>query len=218
VTTAVVAVAVGEGVRRLYSSLGVQAVVAGGQSMNPSTQPILDAVESCAARSVVILPNNKNIVPVAKQVAEITEREVAVVPTSSVVEGLALLVCYDAAAPLDANVKGMEQTLERVRSGEVTQAVRDGSSDAGAISAGDWIALDRDGIRAVAQSPVDALVALLDALVDDDSELVTVLCGADARQADASRIEQHLALAHPHVEVEFHQGDQPLYPYLVGVE
>ncbi|HEX4778509.1 MAG TPA: DAK2 domain-containing protein [Acidimicrobiia bacterium] len=218
VTTAVVAVAVGEGVRRLYSSLGVQAVVAGGQSMNPSTQQILDAVESVAARSVVILPNNKNIVPVARQVAEITEREVAVVPTSSVVEGLALLVCYDAAAPLDANVKGMEQTLERVRSGEVTQAVRDGSSDAGAISAGDWIALDRDGIRAVAPSPVEALVGLLDHLVDDDSELVTVLCGADSRQSDASRIEQHLALAHPHVEVEFHQGDQPLYPYLVGVE
>ncbi len=218
VTTAVVAVAVGEGVRRLYSSLGVQAVVAGGQSMNPSTQQILDAVESVAARSVVILPNNKNIVPVARQVAEITEREVAVVPTSSVVEGLALLVCYDGAAPLDTNVKAMEQTLERVRSGEVTQAVRDGSSDAGAISAGDWIALDRDGIRAVAHSPVEAVVALLDNLVDDDSELVTVLCGADARQADASRIEQHLALAHPHVEVEFHQGDQPLYPYLVGVE
>jgi dihydroxyacetone kinase-like predicted kinase len=214
----VVAVCTGDGIRRIFRSLGVHHVVNGGQSMNPSTADLVAAVEAAPGEQVVILPNNKNIVPVARQVAEITEREVAVVPTSSVVEGLALLVCYDGAAPLDTNVKAMEETLERVRSGEVTQAVRDSTSDAGAISAGDWIALDRDGIRAVAQSPVEAVVALLDHLVDDDSELVTVLCGADARQADASRIEQHLALAHPQVEVEFHQGDQPLYPYLVGVE
>jgi DAK2 domain fusion protein YloV len=218
VTTAVVAVAVGDGVRRLFASLGVQAVVAGGQSMNPSTAQILEAVESCKARSIVVLPNNKNIVPVARQVAEITEREVAVVPTSSVVEGLALLVCYDAAAPLDSNVKSMDETLERIRSGEVTQAVRDGYAECGVIHAGDWIALDREGIQVVESSPADAAIGLLDRLVDDDSELVTVLVGAEARQGETTRIEEHLALAHPNVEIEFHQGDQPLYPYLIGVE
>jgi dihydroxyacetone kinase-like predicted kinase len=196
----------------------VQAVVAGGQSMNPSTAQILEAVESCKARSIVVLPNNKNIVPVARQVAEITEREVAVVPTSSVVEGLALLVCYDAAAPLDSNVKSMDETLERIRSGEVTQAVRDGYAECGVIHAGDWIALDREGIQVVESSPADAAIGLLDRLVDDDSELVTVLVGAEARQGETTRIEEHLALAHPNVEIEFHQGDQPLYPYLIGVE
>jgi uncharacterized protein len=218
VTTAVVAVAVGEGVRRLFASLGVQAVVAGGQSMNPSTAQILEAVEACNAQSVVILPNNKNIVPVARQVAEVTTRDVAVVPTSSVVEGLAVLVCYDGAAPLDSNAKSMQESLERIRSGEITQAVRDGVAECGPIAAGDWIALDRDGIHVVAPTPADAAIRLLDRLVDDDSELVTVLVGADADRGATTRIEQHLAFAHPHVEIEFHQGDQPLYPYLIGVE
>ncbi len=217
-TTAVVAVAVGEGVRRLFGSLGVQAVVAGGQSMNPSTAQILEAVEACNAHSVIVLPNNKNIVPVARQVAELTEREVAVVPTSSVVEGLATLVCYDAAAPIDTNAKSMHEGLERVRSGEVTQAVRDGAAECGPIKAGDWIGLDRQGIHVIANTPADAAIGLLDRLVDDDSELVTVLCGADADRGATSRIEGHLAFAHPHVEIEFHQGDQPLYPYLIGVE
>jgi DAK2 domain fusion protein YloV len=218
VTTAVVAVAVGEGVRRLFASLGVQVVVAGGQSMNPSTAQILEAVEACNAQNVLILPNNKNIVPVARQVADLTARDVAVVPTSSVVEGLAVLVCYDAAAPLAANGKSMEEALERIRSGEVTQAVRDGVAESGPISAGDWIGLDREGIHVVAASPAEAAIGLLDRLVDDDSELVTVLCGADADRGATTRIEQHLAFAHPHVEIEFHQGDQPLYPYLIGVE
>jgi DAK2 domain fusion protein YloV len=218
VTTAVVAVAVGDGVRRLFASLGVQAIVAGGQSMNPSTAQILEAVDSCNARSILILPNNKNIVPVARQVAEITPRHVAVVPTASVVEGLAVLVCYDGAATLESNVKSMEETLERVRSGEVTQAVRDGAAECGAIRAGDWIALDRDGIHVVESSPADAAIGLLDRLVEDESELVTVLVGAEARPGETTRIEEHLALAHPNVEIEFHQGDQPLYPYLIGVE
>jgi DAK2 domain fusion protein YloV len=218
VTTAVVAVAVGLGVRRLFASLGVQVVVAGGQSMNPSTAQILEAVEACNAQSVVILPNNKNIVPVARQVAELTARDVAVVPTSSVVEGLAVLVCYDAAAPLAANAKSMEESLQRIRSGEVTEAVRDGVGESGPIAAGDWIGLDRDGIHVVASSPAEAAIGLLDRLVDDDSELVTVLVGADADRGATNRIEEHLALAHPHVEIEFHQGDQPLYPYLIGVE
>ena len=218
VTTAVVAVAVGEGVRRLFASLGVQVVVAGGQSMNPSTAQILEAVEARNAQSVVILPNNKNIVPVARQVAEVTTRDVAVVPTSSVVEGLAVLVCYDGAAPLDSNAKSMQESLERIRSGEITQAVRDGVAECGPIAAGDWIALDRDGIHVVAPTPADAAIGLLDRLVDDDSELVTVLVGADADRGATTRIEQHLAFAHPHVEIEFHQGDQPLYPYLIGVE
>jgi dihydroxyacetone kinase-like predicted kinase len=218
VTTAVVAVAVGLGVRRLFASLGVQAIVAGGQSMNPSTAQILEAVDACKAQNVVILPNNRNIVPVARQVADLTARDVAVVPTSSVVEGLAVLVCYDAAAPLAANAKSMDESLQRIRSGEVTQAVRDGVAESGPIAAGDWIGLDRDGIHVVASSPAEAAIGLLDRLVDDDSELVTVLVGADAERGATSRIEEHLALAHPHVEIEFHQGDQPLYPYLIGVE
>jgi DAK2 domain fusion protein YloV len=218
VQTAVVAVGVGDGVRRLLTSLGVQQVVAGGQSMNPSTAQILEAVEATGADAVVVLPNNKNIIPVARQVDGLTERRVAVVPTTSVVESLAALVGYDPDADVATNVEAMHDAMARVRTGEVTQAVRDSVAECGPIAQGDWIALSRDGIRAAMSTPVDAMLALLADLVDDDSEIVTVLCGCDARAGDTNRIREHLEFAYPHVEVEFHEGGQPLYPYLVGVE
>jgi DAK2 domain fusion protein YloV len=216
--TAVVAVGVGDGIRRLLTSLGVQQVIAGGQSMNPSTAQILEAVEACTSDAVIVLPDNKNIIPVARQVDDLTDRNVIVVPTTNVVEALAALVGYDPDADIATNVDGMNDALTRVRSGEVAQATRDAVAPFGAIKRGDWIALSRDGMLAATKSPADAMLALLSELVDDDSEIVTVVCGCDARQADTNRIREHLEFAHPHVEVEFHEGGQPLYPYLVGVE
>jgi uncharacterized protein len=217
-TTAVVAVGVGEGVRRLLNSLGVHAVVAGGQSMNPSTAQILEAIERCPADSVIVLPNNKNIVPVAEQVHELTTRRVEVVATQAVVEALAALVAYDPQAGVDANAAAMTEAVRRVRTGEVTQAVRDGVGDCGPIAAGDWIAISRDGVWVVEKTAADAAIRLLDRLVDDQSELVTVLVGADAVTSETARFEEHVALAYPQLEVEVHEGDQPLYSYLVGVE
>jgi DAK2 domain fusion protein YloV len=218
VTTAVVAVAVGDGLRQLLHGLGVQQVVAGGQSMNPSTAQILEAVDACAAEGVVVLPNNKNIVPVAKQVPELTDLPVAVVPTAAVVEALGALVAYDPDASLDDNQAAMTEAAGRIRAGEVTQAVRDSVAECGPISNGDWIAITRDGIHAAVKSAADAAVVLVDALVDDDAELVTVIVGEGADAGDTARLTEHLAAAHPHVEVEVHRGDQPLYPYLIGVE
>ena len=217
-TTAVVAVGVGEGVRRLLNSLGVHAVVAGGQSMNPSTAQILDAIERCPSDSVIVLPNNKNIVPVAQQVHELTARHVEVVPTEAVVEALAALVAYDPQATVEANAAAMSEAVQRVRTGEVTQAVRDGVGDAGPIKEGDWIAVTRDGVWVVEKTAADAAIRLVDRLVDDESELLTVLVGADAVTAETARVEEHVALAYPHLEIEVHEGDQPLYTYLVGVE
>ena len=218
VNTAVVAVAVGDGLRRLLSSLGVRRVVAGGQSMNPSTAQILEAVEACRAEGVLVLPNNKNIVPVACQVDELTDRPVGVVPTQSVVESLTALVAYDPDASLDANVAAMSEAAQRVRAGEVTQAVRESVAECGRINEGDWIALTRDGVCAASTSAADAAIALVDALVDDETELVTVLVGADALPADTERVVEHLGAAHSGVEVELHEGGQPLYPYLIGAE
>jgi DAK2 domain fusion protein YloV len=218
VTTAVVAVGVGDGVRRLLTSLGVQRVVAGGQSMNPSTAQILEAVEACASDAVVVLPNNKNIVPVARQVDALTDKRVAVVPTTSVPEALAALVEYDPNADLADNEATMSQARERVRTGEVTQAVRDSTGEAGAIRKGDWIALCRDGIVATTGSPSDAVCELLGKLVHDESEIVTVLVGADAAANETDRIREHVEVTFPQLEIEFHDGGQPLYRYLVGVE
>jgi uncharacterized protein len=218
VATAVVAVAVGDGIRRLLRSVGVHAVVAGGQSMNPSTAQILDAVERVPAESVVVLPNNANIVPVARQVDALTGRAVQVVPTRAVVEALAALVCYDPDADLDTNVRAMTDAAGRVRAGEVTCAVRASTSAVGPIAEGDWIGIGPDGICAVASSAVDAAALVVATLVRDDSELVTVLVGADARGSDTDRLRDRLGLAFPNVELELHAGDQPLYPYLIGVE
>jgi hypothetical protein len=218
VVTGVVAVAVGDGVQRLLKSVGVQVVVAGGQSMNPSTAQILEAVGHVPAESVIVLPNNKNIVPVAEQVDGLSSRAVGIVPTHAVVEALAALVVYDPHAPLDANLKLMRDAAAHVRAGEITRAVRDTVAECGPISAGDWIALTADGILTATASAATAATSLIDHLVDGESELVTVLVGEDAHSDDTICLRQHLSLEHPHVEVEVHAGDQPLYPYLIGVE
>jgi hypothetical protein len=218
VTTAVVAVGVGGGIRRLLTSLGVQRVIAGGQSMNPSTAQILEAVEACSADCVIVLPNNKNIVAVARQVDALTDKRVAVVATTSVPEALAALVEYDPNAELGENEATMSSARERVRTGEVTQAVRDTVVDVGQIRKGDWIALSREGIVATTSSPADAVCELLGKLVDDDSEIVTVLVGSEAAANETERIREHIEVNFPHLEVEFHDGGQPLYRYLVGVE
>ncbi len=218
VTTAVVAVGVGEGVKRLLTSMGVHEVVAGGQSMNPSTAQILEAVQRCPSESVVVLPNNKNIIPVARQVDALTDRDVRVIPTTSVVEALAALVAYDPQADLADNEAAMEEAAGRVAAGEVTQAVRDSVAECGPIAAGEWLSISREGICHTATNPVDAALALVSVLVTEDSEIVTVLAGADARGAETERVRAQVAVAHPHVEVEVHEGGQPLYPYLIGVE
>jgi dihydroxyacetone kinase-like predicted kinase len=209
---------VGEGLSRLLRSVGVHEVVAGGQSMNPSTGQILEAVDRAPSDAVIVLPNNKNIVAVAQQVGELTDREVGVVPTHAVVEALASLVVYDPDAELEVNVAAMADASSRVRAGEVTQAVRDSVAECGEIKKGDWIAITREGICVATSSSADAAIALVDELIVDDSELVTVLLGADARPSETARLREHLGLEHPDVEVEVHEGDQPLYPYLVGVE
>jgi dihydroxyacetone kinase-like predicted kinase len=218
VTTAVVAVGVGEGIRRILTSLGVQQVVAGGQSMNPSTAQILEAVDLCRAESVIVLPNNKNIVAVARQVDTLSDKQIAVIATHSVPEALAALVEYDPNASVDDNAAAMQDALGRVRTGEVTQAVRDAAVDGKQVRSGEWIALARDGVVGSANSPADAVCKLLDVLVDDDSEIVTVLIGCDAAAKDTERIREHIEYTFPNLEVEFHDGGQPLYPYLVGVE
>lgn len=218
VATAVVAVGVGEGVQRLLRSLGVQQIVAGGQSMNPSTAQILEAVERCPADAVIVLPNNKNIIPVARQVDALSGKRVEVVPTVSVLEALAALVAYDPDAECDTNVRGMEAGALAVAAGEVTQAVRDSTAECGPIAEGDWLVIGPTGIAATAGSAADAACGLVDRLIDEDSEIVTVLVGLDARAAETQRVREHLATRHPHVEIEVHEGGQPLYPYLIGVE
>ena len=218
VHTAVVAVSVGAGVRRIFESLGVRAVIAGGQTMNPSTEHFVQAVEQLDAAEIVLLPNNKNIVPVAERVDDCTDAVVRVVPTKGIAEGLAALMAYDPSATADQNQEAMSDAASEVVTGEVTQAVRDTESELGPIAAGQWLGLDRGGLRVVAPSAAQAATGLLAEIIDDDHELVTVIAGADAASADVGEVSSWLAEHHPAIELEIHEGNQPLYPFYFGVE
>jgi hypothetical protein len=218
VTTAVVAVAAGDGIKRIFYSLGVQGIVAGGQSMNPSTADLLAAVEAVPADQVVILPNNKNIIPVAEQVDAHTSRTVKVVPTRGIAEGFAALMGYDPEAPVADNAKEMAALSASVVACEVTRAVRDSTCDVGPIAEGDYLGIAREGIRAVEPTVAEAATRLLDLLVTDDHEIVTVIEGEGATAADTRSITEWLGEHRPGVTPEVHHGGQPLYPYLFGIE
>ncbi len=219
VTTAVVGVCTGDGVVELFAQLGVQGVVTGGQTMNPSTAELLDTVEHVNAQQVVILPNNKNIIPVAEQVNALTSKDVVVVPTRSMAEGLAALIVYDPEASSAANGEGMTEAAASVTTGEVTQAVRDTTVEIGEIRKDDWIGIVKgDGIVSCAADLLDAVIQLLDEMIDDDAELITVITGEDADTATTDAITGWLGDHHAAVEVEVHAGGQPLYPYVFGVE
>jgi uncharacterized protein len=217
-TTGVVAVVSGEGIGRIFRSLGVHHQVPGGQSMNPSTAQILEEVEALGSDQVIILPNNPNICAVAEQVDDLTDKAVRVVPTGSILEGFAALLAYDPAAGVAENEAAMRASAARVVPAEVTRAVRDASTAAGAVHEGDWIGLSREGVVSVADSSAAATVALLDRLLGTEHELVTLIEGEGATAADTRRVTAWLHEVHPDVVVEVHHGGQPLYPYLLGIE
>ena len=170
------------------------------------------------AEHVVLLPNNKNIIPVAEQVDGQTAKSVSVVPTRGVSEGFAALLAYDPEADLDTNTSGMAEAAGNVVAGEVTQAVRDSASDAGTIATGDWLGLSRAGIEVIDADLGSACCALLEKLLADGHEIVTLIEGEGAKAGTTRRITEWLGESHPAVEAEIHHGGQPLYPYLFGVE
>jgi DAK2 domain fusion protein YloV len=216
--TAVVAVAAGPGAISILRSLGVQAIVTGGQSMNPSTAELLEAVERTAAAEVVLLPNNKNVVAVAQQAVEMATKPVRVVGTTSLAEAFAALMGFDPDADADANARDMVDAAKHVRWGEVTWAVRDASTAAGAVRQGDHIGLLGHDIVATAPDVADAACALLDRLVDGDHELVTLVEGEAATPNATDRITAWLREHRPDVAVEVHDGGQPLSAYLISAE
>jgi hypothetical protein len=217
-TTSVVAVVSGDGIGRIFRSLGVHYQVVGGQSMNPSTADLLKAVETVASDQVVILPNNKNIRPVAEQVDGQSDKTVRVVPTGSIVEGFAALLAYDPAAGAAENVAHMSESAARVVPAEITRAVRDTTTDAGEVHEGDWIGVSRDGVVAIADSAVMSTRILLSRLLGPEHELVTLIEGEGSKVADTRNIENWLSEEYPDVVLEVHHGGQPLYPYLLGIE
>lgn len=215
----VVAVATGPGLVERFRRLGVQQVVAGGQSANPTVEEVLAAVEEAPAGAVIILPNNKNIIPVAEQVDGLTTKTVAVVPTRSLTQGLAAMMGYvPDAADLDSLLDDMAAAAGAVDFGEVTMAVRDARVDGWDVNRGDWMGVADGRIVVADQDRFSVLRGLVAAIMPPTAELVTVYAGEGATTSDAKALEAWVAETHPRVEVLSLEGGQPLYPYLISVE
>ncbi len=217
-TTAVVAVVVGDGVGRIFQTLGVRGLVTGGQTMNPSTAELVEAVRGTGATQVIILPNNRNIRAVAEQVDGLVEAVVRVVATDSIVEGFAALLNYDPDADVEENYRTMSDSADHVTAGEVTRAVRDTRTDVGEVRAGDWIGLGAGGVLAIGTRLDEVNERLLRCLIKDQHELVTVIEGEGSSSASTRAVREFIAVQYPQLGVEVHHGGQPLYPYLFGVE
>lgn len=215
---AIVTVAMGPGVSELLKSLGASAIIEGGQTMNPSTEDIVKAVEAVGAERVLILPNNKNIVMAAEQAAEILGIEAAVVPTKTIPQGMAAILAFNPQATVDENKNNMTEAYAHVKTGQVTFAVRDTSIDGVEIKKDDFMALAEGKIVLSNPSLKEVTTSLIQSLMDEEAEIVTVIYGEDVSEEEANEFAAFIEAQYGDVEVEVYNGKQPLYPYILSVE
>lgn len=215
----IVAVAAGEGVQELFKSMGVTTIINGGQTMNPSTEDILQAVKEAHAEKVIVLPNNKNIQMAANQAAEVSEdAAVAVVSTRTISEGLASLLAFNPEASLEDNQAAMSEQMALVSSGQITNAVRDTNIDGVEIKKDDFMGIVDGKILVSIADRKEATLATIEKMIDDDSEILTIIYGEDADASEVEEITEAVEAKYPDVEVEVHEGNQPVYTYLLSVE
>ncbi|WP_261806857.1 DAK2 domain-containing protein [Lapidilactobacillus luobeiensis] len=214
----IVAIAAGEGVADLFRSLGATYVLSGGQTMNPSTQDIADAINATKAEKVIVLPNNGNILLAAQQAAEVVDAQVAIVPSKSISQGMTALLSFNGEAALAENQSEMTAALATVKSGSVTQAIRDTEIDGLQIHKDHFMGIV-DG-KIIVDDPDRQTAAIQTALkmLDEDSEIVTLIVGQTGDQAEAQAVADAVTAQDDAIEVEIHEGDQPVYPYLIAVE
>lgn len=214
----IVAVSMGSGIAELFRSIGANAVIEGGQTMNPSTEDIITAIKEVNARKVIILPNNKNIIMAAEQAAEVAEEEVVVIPSKTVPQGMTALLSFNPSAEAGDNKEAMTEAMQHVKTGQLTYAVRDTSIDGLEISTGDFMGLADGKIILKDQDKVKAAKDLLDQMLDEDSEILTILKGEDASDEDVDSIVEFVESNYGDVEVEVHNGEQPLYAFIFAIE
>jgi hypothetical protein len=216
--TAVIAVASGEGLIDVFGSLGAAAVVPGGQTMNPSTKDILQAVQSTLSDNVIILPNNKNIILTANQVQSLTEKKIKVVPTKTIPQGVVALLAFDYEADFKANAEIMEKALSTVRTIEVTRSVRATKINGLQIKRKQPIGLLDDELVAAGDTDLDVINQVLAKLDLENAEVITIYYGADTEAADAEEVSAGINEQYPKLQVELIKGNQPHYNYIISVE
>ena len=214
-----VTVASGSGLVQIFKDLGADYVIEGGQTMNPSTDDILSAVEKVNAKTVFVLPNNKNIILAANQAVNLSkEKQVVVIPTKTLPQGITALINFVPDQSVKENENRMTEEIGNVKSGEVTYAVRDTVIDDKEISEGDYMGIGDAGILAVQKDLTEVMLQMLDEMVDDDSALISLYYGADVKKRDAVKMKKAVEEKYPSLDVELQEGGQPVYYYVTSVE
>ncbi len=214
-----VAVSIGDGINSIFKELGVDRIVEGGQTMNPSTQDLLDAIAEVPAENVFVLPNNKNIVLAANQAASLTkDKHVVVIPTKTVPQGIGAMVNFMPDLSVEENAAAMEEGIAAIATGQITYAVRDSQIDGFAIHEHDYMGIGDHGILADGTDLRETTLAMIDAMVDEESAIISIYYGEDVQEEDAAAIGAELEEKYPDVEVEVENGGQPIYYYVVSVE
>ena len=215
----VIAVSIGEGMNEIFRELGVDYLIEGGQTMNPSTEDMLTAIDAVNADHIFILPNNKNIVLAANQAKDLTkDKDIIVIPTKTVPQGITAIINYMPEEDVDTNMETMLEEIKNVKTGQVTYAVRDTHIDDKEIHEGDIMGIGDAGILSVGQSVEQTTKEMLSQLVDDDTELISLYYGQDVLEEDAERFAGEIEEIYPDVDVDFHCGGQPIYYYVLSVE
>ncbi len=214
----IVTVAMGSGIKKLFESIGATRVIEGGQTMNPSTEDIVKAIEEANAEKIIILPNNSNIVMAAQQAATVVEQEVIVVPSKTVPQGMAAILAFNPSVSLAENEANMKEALAHVKTGQITYAVRDTEIDGIEIKKNDFMGIAEGKIVTTDSDKLEAAKKLLAAMIDEDDEILTVLQGEDVSDEDIEQLTAFIEDAFEDLEVEVHKGNQPLYSYIFSIE
>nr|WP_246569284.1 DAK2 domain-containing protein [Allobacillus halotolerans] len=215
----IVTVAMGDGIKEMFESLGATVVIEGGQTMNPSTQDIVEAVQQANAENVLILPNNKNIVMAAEQACELVEFPAKVVPTKTVPQGMSAMLMFNPEGELEANQAEMTEATNHVKTGQVTYAVRDTSIDGKTIEEGNFMGIQDGDIEAVNPDKMETVKELLKNMIDEEeNEILTILQGEEATEEEVQAIESFIEEEYDEIEVEIHKGNQPIYSFIFSVE
>nr|WP_210727861.1 DAK2 domain-containing protein [Facklamia miroungae] len=215
---AVIAVASGQGLTELFQSIGVKEVLSGGQTMNPSTEDFIKAIERVNAKNIILLPNNKNIIMAAQQAAEVSEVPTVLVGTKSITQGISAMLMYDPEASIEQNRSAMEEYALSVASGQITHAIRDTQIDGLTIKENDFMGILDGNIILSHQDLKETLIQLVNRMVDESSELVTVIIGEEGDHQLAQEVADHFEQTNSEIEFELIQGDQPVYNYFVTVD
>ena len=217
--TGFISVSAGDGLKEIFEGLGVDYIIEGGQTMNPSTADLLDAIEKVNAETIYILPNNKNIILAANQAQSMVEdKNIVVIPTKTVPQGITAIINFIPELSAEDNSAAMSEEISRVKTGQVTYAVRDTTIDDKEIKQGDYMGIGDHGILAAGKELAAITIEMLDQMMDEESELISIYYGSDISEPDAEQLASDITAKYPNCDVELQYGGQPIYYYIVSVE